>query len=69
MRGKVTMFDKEVGLGEIIGDHGQVFPFHCIAIADGSQKLFRLALQAGDVGSLRQMKRHSPLLSLRPVSA
>ena len=39
MRGTVTAFDKEVGLGEITGDDGRVVPFHCIAIADGSRNI------------------------------
>ena len=39
MRGRVTVFDKEVGLGEITGVDGRVFPFHCIAIADGSRDI------------------------------
>ena len=39
MHGTVTMFDREVGLGEITGDDGRVVPFHCIAIADGSRDI------------------------------
>ena len=39
MRGTVTAFDKEVGLGEITRDDGRVVPFHCIAIADGSRDI------------------------------
>jgi cold shock CspA family protein len=35
--GTVTAFDREVGLGEITADDGRVWPFHCIAIADGSR--------------------------------
>ncbi len=30
MRGTVTMFDKQVGLGEITTADGTVVPFHCI---------------------------------------
>jgi cold shock CspA family protein len=39
MRGTVTTFDRQVGLGEITGDDGRVIPFHCIAIADGSRDI------------------------------
>jgi cold shock CspA family protein len=39
MRGTVTMFDKEVGLGEVTRDDGWVVPFHCIVIADGSRDI------------------------------
>jgi cold shock CspA family protein len=37
MRGTVTAFDSQVGLGEITADDGRLVPFHCIAIADGSR--------------------------------
>jgi len=39
MRGTVTAFDKQVGLGEITRDDGWKLPFHCIAIADGSRDI------------------------------
>lgn len=39
MRGTVTAFDKEAGLGEITGDDGRVVPFHCIVIADGTRDI------------------------------
>ncbi len=39
MRGTVTQFDKDVGLGEITRDDGQVVPFHCIVISDGSRDI------------------------------
>ena len=39
MRGTVTAFDKEVGLGEITRNDGWVVPFHCIVIADGSRDI------------------------------
>ena len=37
--GTVTAFDREVGLGQMIDDRGVVWPFHCIAIADGSRDI------------------------------
>ena len=39
MRGTVTAFDNEVGLGEITRDDGWVVPFHCIVIADGRRDI------------------------------
>ena len=39
MRGTVTTFDKDVGLGEITADNGQIVPFHCVVIADGSRNI------------------------------
>jgi cold shock CspA family protein len=39
MRGTVTAFDKEVGLGEITRHDGWVVSFHCIVIADGSRDI------------------------------
>jgi len=39
VRGTVTTFDSEVGLGEITRDDGTVVPFHCIVIADGSRDI------------------------------
>jgi cold shock CspA family protein len=38
-RGTVTAFDREVGLGSIVGVEGTTWPFHCIAIADGSRDI------------------------------
>ena len=38
-QGTVTAFDREVGLGEITDAGGRVWPFHCIAIADGSRTI------------------------------
>jgi cold shock CspA family protein len=37
VNGVVTSFDEHVGLGEVRGDDGQVFPFHCTQIADGTR--------------------------------
>ena len=39
MRGKVSAFDSARGLGEITADDGNVFPFHCTAIADGTRTI------------------------------
>jgi cold shock CspA family protein len=37
--GKVTAFDEHRGLGEITGDDGTVYAFHCTVIADGSRTI------------------------------
>jgi len=37
--GRVAAFDDGRGLGEIAGDDGVAYPFHCTAIADGSRTI------------------------------
>ncbi|MEM8923664.1 MAG: hypothetical protein AAGD35_09165 [Actinomycetota bacterium] len=37
--GTVVAFDAEVGLGRIEGTQGEVFDFHCTAIADGTRRI------------------------------
>jgi CspA family cold shock protein len=39
MRGKVSAFDDDAGLGTITADDGAAFPFHCTQIADGSRTI------------------------------
>ena len=39
VRGTVTKFDREVGLGEITSVDGRLVPFHCIVIADGTRDI------------------------------
>jgi cold shock CspA family protein len=55
VRGTVESFDAEVGLGEVRGDDGVVYPFHCAQIADGSRTipvgtLVRASVVAGHLG-------------------
>jgi cold shock CspA family protein len=38
-KGKVESFDQEVGLGEVRSDDGELYPFHCTQIADGSRTI------------------------------
>jgi cold shock CspA family protein len=38
-QGKVRSFDERRGLGEIAAEDGKTFPFHCIAIADGTRRI------------------------------
>jgi cold shock CspA family protein len=35
--GVVEEFDEQRGLGTIVADDGDVLPFHCTALADGSR--------------------------------
>ena len=37
--GKISAFDEHRGLGEVTADDGTVYPFHCIAIADGTRTI------------------------------
>lgn len=37
--GTVTQFDEYVGLGEVTAPGGEVYPFHCVEIADGSRTI------------------------------
>ena len=39
MHGTVTAFDVDRGLGEVTADDGDVLPFHCVEIADGSRSI------------------------------
>ncbi|MGH9125711.1 MAG: cold shock domain-containing protein [Acidimicrobiales bacterium] len=38
-RGVITAFDAEAGLGSVRADGGQLYPFHCTQIADGSRQI------------------------------
>jgi cold shock CspA family protein len=38
-RGKVEFFDRDVGLGELRTDDGELFPFHCTQLSDGSREI------------------------------
>ena len=37
--GKVEAFDKEAGLGDVRARDGQLYPFHCTEIADGTRDI------------------------------
>jgi CspA family cold shock protein len=39
LTGTVTQFDEAVGLGEVAGDDGRRYPFHCTQIADGTRTI------------------------------
>ena len=38
-RGRVRTFDERRGRGEIEGEEGTAFSFHCTAIADGTRRI------------------------------
>ncbi len=37
--GVVETFDGHVGLGQVRGEDGRLWPFHCTEIADGSRSI------------------------------
>jgi cold shock CspA family protein len=37
--GRIVEFDGDVGLGRIEADGGASYPFHCVAIADGTRRI------------------------------
>ena len=37
--GRVTTFDPHVGLGTVETGSGESYPFHCVAIADGTRTI------------------------------
>jgi hypothetical protein len=39
VNGEVSAFDELRGLGEVTGAGGEVLPFHCVSIADGSRAI------------------------------
>ena len=39
MNGVVAEFDFDRGLGVVVDDLGQRFPFHCVSIADNSRSI------------------------------
>ena len=53
--GTVSAFDEDRGLGEITGDDGTTYPFHCTGIADGTRTIdegaaVRFGVIAGRLG-------------------
>jgi CspA family cold shock protein len=39
VRGTVATFDDDVGLGNVRGDDGRTYGFHCTQIADGTRSI------------------------------
>gem|GEM_PF-551786 len=55
-RGSIDSFDKDVGLGDVRGEDGRLYPFHCTEIADGSRNIavgteVTFAVAPGHLGS------------------
>lgn len=38
-RGVVRNFDAHAGLGDIESEQGQIVPFHCVSVKDGSRDI------------------------------
>ena len=54
--GIVDSFGKDLGLGEVRGQDGRLYPFHCTEIADGSRDIavgteVSFAVAPGHLGS------------------
>jgi cold shock CspA family protein len=39
MRGTVSNFDADVGLGDLVADDGTIYPFHCVELTDGTRTI------------------------------
>jgi hypothetical protein len=39
LTGRVTQFDRRIGLGEITDAEGRVWPFHCAMLTDGTRMI------------------------------
>jgi hypothetical protein len=39
LTGVVTQFDAFIGLGEVTDTQNQVWPFHCVSLADGTRTI------------------------------
>jgi len=50
MTGRVVAFDEHVGLGEVEGEDGRRYPFHCTQIADGTRTIAVDAAVTFEVG-------------------
>jgi cold shock CspA family protein len=55
-RGTVESFDREVGLGRVRAESGQLYPFHCTQVAGGTRDIAvgtrtRFVVWPGHMGS------------------
>ncbi len=55
--GKVTRFDEERGIGEVLADDGSTLPFHCTSIANRQRRIpqgarVTFSTAAGHLGEL-----------------
>jgi cold shock CspA family protein len=63
-RGTVTAFDADRGLGEVTGEDGARYCFHCVAVADGSRRI-----EEGRAVSFAVVPGHLGRLEARGVAA
>ncbi len=63
LRGTVTAFSDDNGLGEVTGDDGGVHPFHCTAISDGTR-----TVAVGTVVTYELVPAHHGRAEARPVT-
>ena len=38
-QGRVERFDEEVGIGSVRAEDGELYPFHCTQLVDGSRRV------------------------------
>lgn len=63
LRGTVTAFSDDDGLGEVTCDDGGVHPFHCTAISDGTR-----TVATGTPVAFELVPAHLGRLEARPVT-
>lgn len=63
LRGTVTAFSEENGLGEVTAADGGVHPFHCTAISDGTRSILQ-----GTAVTFELVPAHHGRLEARPVT-
>ena len=63
LRGTVTSFSAEDGLGEVADESGATYPFHCTAISDGTR-----LIETGTVVTFGLVPAHHGRLEARPVN-
>ena len=66
MNGTVSSFDEPRGLGEVVGEDGATYPFHCTQIADGSRTIDEGTAVTFEVVAGRRGRWEAARLSPRP---
>lgn len=64
VRGTVTAFDDQRGIGAVTTEDGRVLPFHCTAVSDGSRTIAEGAPVEVDVGP--GLPGHWEAVAVRP---
>ena len=39
LRGTISNFDADVGLGDLVAADGTIYPFHCVELTDGTRTI------------------------------